>query len=202
MALENLFFKHEFNSRNDPKLLKIKRKLKMEGIGIYWCLIEILYERNGYLRPEELEDICYFEHIDTEKAKEVMKLAEFKKSENGYYLSGVIKRIEKREEYSMKQRTKANKRWKKEAPTPDWYEDYENEKEKKNEQEKEEENVKKKAADKIHKKYPEYMELIAKSLQEKTTPEEEKKLNKIKQEEEQAIKKEMDKVKKNSFFEG
>lgn len=139
MPLENLYFRHDFNARNNPKLIKLKMKLGMEGIGIYWCLLECLYELNGYLKEDDLETFCFNEHIDVEKVKNVLKIANFKfDKEKGYYSNGILERINKREEYCLKQKEKANKRWnnnqqtkeKKQAPVPDWYtEDYQKEQE-------------------------------------------------------------------------
>ena len=132
MPLENLWFRHDFNARNNPKLLKLKMKMKMEGVGIYWSLIETLYELNGYLKEDELETFCFNEHIEMEKVKQVLKLANFQYDKNkGYYANGVLERINQREEYCKKQKEKADKRWgkkKKEAPVPDWYtEEYQEE---------------------------------------------------------------------------
>lgn len=139
MPLENLYFRHDFNARNNPKLIKLKMKLGMEGIGIYWCLLECLYELNGFLKEDDLETFCFNEHIEIDKVKNVLKIANFKfDKEKGYYSNGILERINKREEYCLKQKEKANKRWnnnnqtkeKKVAPVPDWYtEKYEKERE-------------------------------------------------------------------------
>lgn len=139
MPLENLYFRHDFNARNNPKLIKLKMKLGMEGIGIYWCLLECLYELNGFLKEDDLETFCFNEHIEIDKVKNVLKIANFKfDEEKGYYSNGILERINKREEYCLKQKEKANKRWnnaqqtkeKKQAPVPDWYtEEYKKEQE-------------------------------------------------------------------------
>lgn len=133
MPLENLWFRHDFNARNNPKLLKLKMKMNMEGVGIYWCLIETLYELNGYLKEDDLETFCFNEHIEMEKVKQVLKLANFQYDKNkGFYSNGVLERINQREEYCKKQKDKANKRWskeKKQAPVPDWFEDYQKDQE-------------------------------------------------------------------------
>lgn len=125
MGLTNLYFKHDFNARNHPKLKGVKRKYGVEGIGIYWCLLEILYENNGVVNEEELENICWDEKIDFEKAKDIMKILKFNKDEeNNYSFTSVDERIKQREEYSKKQSENANKRWekaKKVAPVPDWF---------------------------------------------------------------------------------
>lgn len=131
MSLKQLYFKHDFGARNNPKLKKIKRKYGIEGIGIYWCLLEILYENEGKINEEELENICWDEKIDFEKTKVIMNILEFVKDENNdYCFESVNERIKEREEYCNKQRENANKRWNKEkkvAPVPDFYPDYEKE---------------------------------------------------------------------------
>lgn len=112
MPLENLYFRHEYNARNDPKLVKIKMKLGVEGIGIYWCLIEYLYEQKGFLSVEDIETFAYNERIDEEKVHQVIELAKFQYDKNmGYYSNGVLDRIVKREEFCLSQKNKANKRW-------------------------------------------------------------------------------------------
>ena len=45
MAKESFYFSHDYGSRNDPKLVKVLMKLKQEGKGVYWDLIEMLYEQ-------------------------------------------------------------------------------------------------------------------------------------------------------------
>lgn len=112
MPLENLYFRHEYNARNDPKLVKIKMKLGVEGIGIYWCLIEYLYEQKGFLSVEDIETFAYNERIEEEKVHQVIELAKFQYDKNmGYYSNGVLDRIVKREEFCLSQKNKANKRW-------------------------------------------------------------------------------------------
>lgn len=118
MPLENLYFRHEYNARNDPKLVKIKMKLGVEGIGIYWCLIEYLYEQKGFLSVEDIETFAYNERIDEEKVHQVIELAKFQYDESmGYYSNGVLDRIVKREEFCLAQKNKANKRWNKKEIT-------------------------------------------------------------------------------------
>lgn len=114
MPLENLWFRHDFNARGNPKLLKLKMEMKMEGVGIYWCLIEMMYELGGYIKEEDLELFCFNEHIEIEKVNKVLSLAKFKfDQEKGYYSNGVLERIEKRESYCLKQKEKAEQRWNK-----------------------------------------------------------------------------------------
>lgn len=127
MPLDNLYFKHDFGARNHPKLKGVKRKYGIEGLGIYWCLLEILYENNGSINEEELENICWDEKINFDKSIDIMHILKFDKDENNNWsFCKVNERIKKREEYCLKQKENANKRWekykeKKQAPIPDWF---------------------------------------------------------------------------------
>lgn len=59
MAKENtLWFKHDYNSRRDPKLVRLRRVMKSTGIGIYWQLVEILHEQGNKIKMDEFIDIC------------------------------------------------------------------------------------------------------------------------------------------------
>ncbi len=39
---ENYWFPHDFNAKDDPKMMLLIDELGMEGVGIYWVLIETL----------------------------------------------------------------------------------------------------------------------------------------------------------------
>jgi len=39
---ENYWFMHDFNAKDDPKIMLLIDELGMEGYGIYWVLIETL----------------------------------------------------------------------------------------------------------------------------------------------------------------
>ena len=47
---DSYYFQHDYNARNDPKLQDVLIELGVEGIGIYWCIIEQLYEQGGRCR--------------------------------------------------------------------------------------------------------------------------------------------------------
>ena len=87
--LINLYFKHDYGARNDPKLIRIKRNFGYEGLGIYWCFVEIIYENKGELTLEELEDACFDLNYDLEKGKSICQIA-FNIDENGIITSNRI----------------------------------------------------------------------------------------------------------------
>ena len=62
MAKETYFFSHDFNARNDPKLVAVQQKYGLEGLGAYWCIIENLYEQNGMLEVSKVGALAYQLH--------------------------------------------------------------------------------------------------------------------------------------------
>ena len=59
------YFSHDANARNDLKMVKLRRISGLEGIGLYWCIIEILRESENYQIPEStIDDICYDLYTD------------------------------------------------------------------------------------------------------------------------------------------
>ena len=43
------YFRHDYNSRSNEKLLKLQRQWGWEGYGLYWAIIEKMYEAGGEL---------------------------------------------------------------------------------------------------------------------------------------------------------
>lgn len=60
MKKEAYYFSHDANSRNDLKCIKLRQELGMEGYGIFWAIIEILRESDGYkLKNTDLETVAF-----------------------------------------------------------------------------------------------------------------------------------------------
>jgi hypothetical protein len=56
MSNKSFYFTHDYYARTDLKMVALMMKLGQAGIGIYWCLIEMLYESDACLElnPEKL----------------------------------------------------------------------------------------------------------------------------------------------------
>ena len=61
---DSYYFQHDYNARNDPKLQDVLIELGVEGIGIYWCIIEQLYEQGGTLPLRYCKSIAFALHVD------------------------------------------------------------------------------------------------------------------------------------------
>lgn len=111
----NNFFPHDFHARDDTKLKKVRMQIGMEGIGLYWCIIEFLYENNGYLNVnEDIEMLAYELRVDKDK---ILNLIEnfglFKVNKNKFYSSSCLNRIKTINEKSEKARKSVQARWEK-----------------------------------------------------------------------------------------
>jgi hypothetical protein len=112
MSKESFYFSHDYNSRNDPKLQKILMKLGQEGKGIYWDLIEMLYEQDGYLKLSELETYAFQMRTNSERIALVIQDFDlFKKDEKVFWSESVLRRLNERKIKSEKARQSAMYRW-------------------------------------------------------------------------------------------
>jgi hypothetical protein len=52
MVNPKFYFQHDNYSRDDEKLIELRMKHQMTGLGVYWCLVEMLHEGNGYIETK------------------------------------------------------------------------------------------------------------------------------------------------------
>ncbi len=106
MPKDALYFSHDFGARNDPKLQEVQMQMGMEGIGIYWCVVEMLYEQGGHLPLSALRGMAYALHTDEAKLRQVIEGFDlFGQTEDGlFYSSSVITRIERKRKISEARR--------------------------------------------------------------------------------------------------
>ncbi len=72
MAKETFYFPHDFNATNDPKIVRLISACGMEGLGIYWTIIEILHQQtDGKISEEEFSGYIRFYIHDEQKATSV-----------------------------------------------------------------------------------------------------------------------------------
>jgi len=112
MAKDTFYFSHDYNARSDKEMMKVRMKMGMEGIGLYWCIIEMLYEEQGYLSRSEYERISF--ELQT-KYENITMLIEgfylFKFDEKKFWSTAVLERLRKRKDKSDKARESINYRW-------------------------------------------------------------------------------------------
>ncbi len=100
------YFPHDYHARHDPKLERLRIVMGCEGIGIYWCLVEMLYEEGGSLRLSDIE--IYAKALNTTAENIQKTLSDFNlfvKNKTHFYSTTLIKRLKhintKREKASI-----------------------------------------------------------------------------------------------------
>ena len=95
------WFEHDYNSRHDPKLLELVSELKYQGLGVYWCLIEILYEQGGYLPKDKIKSFAYSLKVKQEFLIKILENFElFEKNEIFYFSNACLERLKNKDEIS------------------------------------------------------------------------------------------------------
>ncbi len=88
MKKEAYYFSHDANARNDLKCVKLRQELGMEGYGIFWAIIEILRESDGYkLKISDLETVSFDLKCKLDTIKSVVNNYGLFKITNGFVSS-------------------------------------------------------------------------------------------------------------------
>ena len=115
MKDDTFYFSHDYNARNDIKIKKLIAKQGMTGYGIFWAIVEELYN-NANALPTDYETLAFDIHADSEVVKSVVKdFGLFIFDGDTFGSLSVQRRLDERNEKSVKARKSANKRWERNA---------------------------------------------------------------------------------------
>lgn len=110
MAKVKDYFSHDYHARTD--LRGIQKDFGLEGVGFYWCLVEILHENGGGIKASELEGIAYELHVSAELCTKVVNdYGKFTVKGGKISCDRVLRNLKKREEISEVRRKAAEERW-------------------------------------------------------------------------------------------
>jgi hypothetical protein len=113
MNKETFYFSHDYNSRNDVKIKKLLSKHGLLGYGIFWAIIEELYNNTNVL-PLDYDTISFDLRIDKNILISVINDYDLFVFENNTFGSlSVERRLKERDERSQKARQSVLKRWNK-----------------------------------------------------------------------------------------
>ena len=89
------YLTHDIGARNNPKLLRVQMEMGGIGLGLWWCLVEMLWENNGYL-PLDYEVIAF--SLRWADSKDVEKLVNnyglFVYDDRSFWNESVLERLE------------------------------------------------------------------------------------------------------------
>lgn len=109
---ETFYFAHDYNARNDPKLQDVLIDLGVEGIGVFWCIIEQLYEQGGTLPIRSCKSIAFALHVDFKCVERLVNdYGLFKNDGENIWSESVLNRLNRRSEISDKRKLAALARW-------------------------------------------------------------------------------------------
>ena len=115
MSKETFYFSHDYNARNDIKIKRLIVKHGYEGYGIFWALIEDLYQ-NANAMPLDYDCIAYDFRVDSYMIESIINDFDlFEVNDDTFGSLSVQRRLNKRNEKSRKARESAMKRWGRDA---------------------------------------------------------------------------------------
>ena len=102
MAKDTFYFSHDYNPRADEKIKLLIRKHGFLGYGIFWAIIEDLYNNANALRTD-YEGIAFDLRVDTNIVKSVINDFDLFIIKDDFFGSlSVQRRLEDRNEKSKK----------------------------------------------------------------------------------------------------
>jgi len=105
------YFSHDFNSRQDAKIKRLIMKHGMAGYGMFWAIVEDLYN-NANALPTDYESIAFDLRTDSETIESIITGFDlFVINQNTFGSMSIQKRLDEREEKSKKAKKAARIRW-------------------------------------------------------------------------------------------
>ena len=111
MAKDTFYFTHDFNARQDAKIKRLIMKHGMTGYGMFWSIVEDLYN-NANALPTDYESIAFDLRSTTEVVTSIIKdFGLFVVDGDTFGSMSVQGRLDARALKSKKARDSAHKRW-------------------------------------------------------------------------------------------
>ncbi len=110
---ETYYFQHDYHARHDLKLESVLLgEVGVAGIGIFWCIIEMLYEENGYALLSHMGRIANALRVEEKLIKSIVFDFElFQYDEKMFWSDAVLRRLNERRNKSKSARNSAKVRW-------------------------------------------------------------------------------------------
>lgn len=111
---ETFYFSHDYNPRSDTKIKRLLARHGMMGYGIYWSIIEDLYNNTNVLQMD-YECIAFDLRTDAEVIRSIINDFDlFQINGQNFGSPSVERRLNARDAKSQKARESVQKRWKNE----------------------------------------------------------------------------------------
>jgi hypothetical protein len=105
------YFSHDYGARSDTKIKKMLSKHGMQGYGIFWAIVESLYQNTNVL-PTDYELLAYELRSGAEVIQSIIEdFGLFEIEGENFGSVSVEKRLEARREVSKQATDAVNERW-------------------------------------------------------------------------------------------
>lgn len=116
MKKDTYYFQHDFNARNDEKILELRSRFGAEGYGIFWMVVESMAETSdGKLKATLIGGLSHGYNVPKEKLQKILdccvEIGLFKVKKDSYLSDRLLKYKEFRIKMSEFGREGAEKRW-------------------------------------------------------------------------------------------
>jgi hypothetical protein len=107
------YFSHDYDARSDEKIMDLMAEMGWAGYGLYWGILELLYQNGGKMRTQ-YKRIAFALASHEDSIKSIIENFQlFQINNDFFYSKSVNERLKKRREKSDKARANAYKRWEK-----------------------------------------------------------------------------------------
>lgn len=115
MKKNTFTFRHDYNASYDPKIRKLLNKVGLDGLGLYWAAVEILYQQGGSFPRDSYTEIAHDFYTSPETvARVIEEFGLFEFDEEKVWNKKVMEQLSEREIKANKAKKSANSRWEKE----------------------------------------------------------------------------------------
>lgn len=101
----SFYFDHDYNSRNDQKILEVRAEFGWEGYAIFFSLLECLCESKGYIKREALAGLSLGLSMPKEMLLKYIdffiKIELFHENKNGIFSDRILTHLAYREKLSV-----------------------------------------------------------------------------------------------------
>lgn len=106
------WFRHDTDASSDIRMQRLSRKYGMEGVGIYWTIVEALYREEGMICLDKIPDLAYSMHVDEKTVDEIIRSSGlFKVDDDSFWSKRILDELSAKQEVSEKARRSARARW-------------------------------------------------------------------------------------------
>ena len=110
--MKKTYLQHQSNSFTDIKIIKMRSKLGMEAYGIFWALLELLFNEENKLCIDDYSVLAFSLQCDEDKLKSVIEDFDLFVIEDGcFYSKRLNEHIDTINNKSAKAKESASKRW-------------------------------------------------------------------------------------------